>query len=501
MADNKFGWASVKTNFRSRSQARARSTLGVVQQDIGQPVNVYRSKELAKLDAYYDSTQYDHLPPWDQAKDANDQHLSVRKRKPRLNHPFAKTLAQRLTAKLIGLSVFPSFIVEDQPDDTEFFKAILRESNLRTAIVEPTRVMLNGGSCFLRFWLSYGVMKTEWYSAKFTYPTFQPNGELESVDIKYVFEDPAEKDENGNSKKKWFKITLGMNEEILFDNPDFKTNVEPVFEEVERVQHDLGFVQGEWMRVGDTSGENESIDGYGLTSDLMDFIDELNYSLSQSSQAVSYNQDPQLVLNGISEEETDSLIRSVMKSWNLGMKGTAQFLESNLDGVKVAMDLRDKVRLNIQEITRVLLLDPEKIVGSAQSAKAMEVLYGPLKDLVDELRPIMEKLLKHVLQKMALMILVAAKKGIDTPLMLPPGYVPQSLDLTVDWPPIFQQTMEDLQKKVQVASSAKTTGLIAPKTAIRYIAKDFGIEDIDAEIAEIDAAAAAAAALNPFGGF
>jgi hypothetical protein len=490
----------IKTHFRHRSEMRVRNTLGLIRIDTP-PKDVYRDSRLEHFDAYYENRQYDSLPSWDQAQDANGQHISVRKRKPRLKVPFAKTLAQRLTAKLVGESVFPSFVIPDSPDDTEFIKAVVRESNIKNALIEPVRRMVNTGSVFIRFYIVAGTIKLEWFSSKYCYPTFQPNGELESVTIKYLFSDPEEKDENGNPKRKWFRMDLGRDAEILFDNPEYKEDQEPEFNEVERVEHGLGFVQGEWGRIGDTSGEDDSIDGYGLCCDLHDFIDELNYSLSQSSQAVGYNQDPQLTIKGMDEEEMASLIRSVTKSWNLGRNGEASFLEAGMEGVKVAMELRDKVRLNIQDLTRIVLLDPEKIVGSAQSAKAMEVLHGPLKELVDELRPIIARLMKNLVLKMAVAILAADRQGIETPIILPPGYVPTSLNLELDWPPIFQQTMEDLQKKVGIASQAKNSGLISPETALRYIAKDFGIENIEEELAKIDEAAAKAAALNPFGGF
>jgi hypothetical protein len=253
-------------------------------------------------------------------------------------------------------------------------------------------------------------------------------------------------------------------------------------------------VQGQWLR---THEDSKDPDGYGLVSDITDFIDEICYSLSQSSQSVSYNQDPILTFNNMNEEEQDGLIRSVMKAWNLGRDGKAQFLESNLSGVERAGELRDKVTQNIGEITRIVMLDPEKIVGSAQSAKAMEVLHAPLKDLIDELRSAMEGQLKSLVLKIGLSILLANKLGIDTPIDIPEGYVPTSFNIVVSWPPIFQQTMEDLQKKVQVVSAAATASLISRETGTRWLAKDFDIEDIEAEIAKI----AAQPVLNPFGGF
>lgn len=490
-----FGWANIKNAFRSRSQRRASLNLGII--DLTNKKNQqFRKESLEKADAYFENRQYENLPEWDVSNDSHGAPLPVRKRQPRFKFAFAKTLSQRVTAKLLGASVFPTFSIEESPEDSEFIKAVIRESKLKSFISEPIRRLVNTGSVFIRFYLSGGTIKLEWYHAKFCYPKFQPNGELASLEIKYTFEDKSEKDALGNYKRKWFKMELNTMSEIMFDNPEFVDGQEPEFVEVARLEHGLGFVQGEWFRTCQAQDKDDP-DGYGFVSDITDFIDEINYSLSQSSQAVGYNQDPQLAFKGMDESELGNLIRSSLKAWNMGREGEASFIESNLTGVERAIELRDKIKLNIQDITRIVMLDPEKIVGSAQSAKAMEVLHGPLKDLIDELRLSLEPVLKNLVLKMSLLILIANRNGMDVPLEIPAGYAPKSLALELDWPPIFQQTMEDLQKKVQVVSAATSANLISRESGTRFLAKDFGIENVDEEIQKI----AAQPIINPFGGF
>lgn len=489
-----FSWANVKRNFRSRAAMKASNNLGVVNITEDQHAGIFRSKDLEKFDSYYERRQYSHLPPWDQAANSYGEALKPRQKCPRLNVGFAKTLSQRLTSKLVGSSVFPIFNIPDLPDEQAFIRAVIRESKIKAAILEPARRMINSGSVFLRYWLEAGTLKTEWYSAKFSYPVFQPNGELQQVTIKYVWTDENDKDNYGNFKKKWFKLDLTMDREILYDNPEYKQGEEPEFTVVSEVVHDLGFVQGEWFKTCDMPN---SVDGYAIVADIMEFIDEVNYSISQSSTAVSFNQDPQLTFSGMTEDELNDVVRSAMKSWNLGLKGKAEFLEAGLEGVAKAMELRDKVRLNIQDITRIVLLDPDKIIGSAQSAKAMEILHGPLKDLVDELRMPMEICLKKLIMKMALTILIADSRGIPVPIEIPAGWKPQTLDFEIEWPPIFQQTMEDLQKKVQVVAAATSANLISRESGTRYLAKDFNIDNVEDELAKI----ADQPVINPFGGF
>lgn len=491
MSDN-YGWANKITNgmFRSRSQKRANLNLGIIQIPLITDQGRFRDPQLELLDAYYENRQYEKLPPFDNQEDANGKFIPVRQRQPRFSFAFGRTLSARVAAKLVGPSVWPSFRCPDSPDDQDFFEAIIESSKLKSFIMEPIRRELNTGAVFVRFYLVAGTLKLLWYPAKFCYPTFQENGELETVRYRYVFQDMQDLDTNGSPKNKWYQADFGMMSEILYDNPLYEPGKEPTFEEVSRVDHNFGFVQGEWFS---TTGEG---DGYGLIEDIMPFIDEVNYSLSQSSNAIAYNQDPQLTLKNMTEDEMTELIRSSTKAWNLGRQGEAHFLESNLAGVKTAIELRDKVNHNISDITRIVLLDPEKIVGSAQSAKAMEVLHGPLKDLVDELRFPIGASLNHLVIKMGIAVLISNDRGIPVPLNIPPGFTLNQLP-QLKWPAIFQQTMEDLQKKVQVAAAASNANLISRKTALRFIAEDFGVTDIDQEQADI----AAQPVFNPFGGF
>jgi hypothetical protein len=457
-----------------------------------------RTKKLETLDKYYKNKQYDHLMDWEEAC-ANEDYVKVRERKPRIIFGFAKLLASRVAAKLVGNAMFPALSIENDPDDSEFVRTVVKAAKLRSRLIEPMRLMCGLGSVFVRFYIVGKAIKVEHFNTKYCYPVFDESGELVQIEIKYVFDDQEDRDSQGNPRQKWYRMVLSTMSDVIFDNPPYKDGVDPVFVVAEKVDHNMGFVQGEWFR---TSEDKHSPDGYALSEDILDFIDELCYSLSQSSQSVGYNQEPQVVMNGMDEEDIEALVRSSQKAWNLGKEGKAQMLEGGMKGVEAATELRDKVRLGIQDLTRVILLDPEKIVGSASSGKAMEVLHGPLVELINELRPMVEGGIINLTTKIAVAILLIAQTDTaELPITMPPGFTPDSLDIIAAWPDIFPMTIEDLQKKVSVALSAKGGGMISPETALKYIAKDFGVEDIEAELKKIVDAQAAEAALNPFGGF
>ena len=84
-----------------------------------------------------------------------------------------------------------------------------------------------------------------------------------------------------------------------------------------------------------------------------------------------------------------------------------------------------------------------------------------------------------------------------SPVTIPKGYVPKSLNIKASWPEIFKMTIEDWSKLISLCVQASNANIIARKTATRKVAKFFDIVDIDAEHEEI----AAQPVFNPFGSF
>lgn len=489
-----FGGKTRFAGMPSRLQLHAANNLGVIMGDQLNRKATHRSDDLELLEQYYDNEQYDNLTKWEDALDVNGEYVPVRKRKPRIIWNVAKLLTDKVAGKLIGSSVFPKFTIEDNPEDTQFFRVVQQAAGFRRNLVTPIKKTLLMGSGFVRFYIVNGIMEMEHCSSNHCYPKFDEVGELEEIEIKYVYEDENEQDAAGKFKQKWYRMVLSKTTDILFDNPEYKEGAKPDFKVVAQADHNLGWVQGEWLR---TSKHKFDCDGDSLVSDILDFIDDANYSLSQSSQAVSYNQDPQLTLNKMDEDEIDKLIRSSQKGWNLGREGEAKFLESTMKGVEVAEENRDHNRHRMLEVVRVILHDPEKIVGNASSAKAMETLNGPLVELIDELRTVIEPQLKNLLIKMGMTFLEMNARGAQTVLQTPPNYAPKSLDITVQWPAIFPLTLEDLQKKAMVANTLSMANVISRESLTRWIGPDVGVENIDEELSKI----AAQPVINPFGSF
>lgn len=484
-----FGQARVGRKM-SRTQERIKNNLGVIP---GSKVGgqLYRSSHIEMLDKYLENRQYEGMPEWD-AGTEEGEYIPIKKRKPRIIYPFGKRLTNTVSSKLAGDSTWPQVKIDDDPDTEAFLQLIGRHSMMRTHVLHAIRRMVAHGSSFLRYYIVGATIKLEIYKSHYCYPVFDDEGNLQEVTIRYVYTDWEDTDENGKPKKKWYQLYLGQNVDILYDNPEYKASEEPMFEEISRAEHMLGFVQGEWFR---TFEEKHRPDGPSILADITGFIDCLNYSISQADQALAYAHEPQLGISGMDVDEIDKLVKSSEKAWNLGRSGDAKFIEADLSGVERGMDFRERIKQHIGDVARVVMLDPEKIVGHAQSAKAMEVLHGPLLDLVHELRPNVELAVKKLYQKLAVTVMMLEQRGENNVINMPKGYKPKSLDITFSWPPVFPMTMEDLQKKVQVGAAASNASLISRESVTAWIAKDFGIENVEEEIIKI----ANQPQLNPFG--
>lgn len=493
MAFLRFGNSRRPLGQKTRSTLRQENILGVIAAENGGKAPVFRSGQLELLSRYYENTQYDHLPEWRKAG-SQDHHVAPRDRQPLIKYPYAKILAKRLAAKLIGHKTWPKMENKQDLEWEAYVQALTKHTFLRTHLRAPIQRMLAVGSGMIRFYLKEGAFVFESYNPNHCYPVFNADGTLKRLRIRYVFEDKQDKDADGNPKKKWFQLELTEDADILYDNPEYDRDKEPFFTVLSAAEHGLGFVQAEWFR---TSYQRNLVDGESLIADVLEWIDAFNYSMSQSDHAISYNQDPQLLFSGMTEDEMGDVIRSATSSWNLGREGKAQFLESNLTGVERAESLRDKVRLNISDITRLIMHDPEKVVGHAQSAKALEILFEPMLDLIDELRPMIEPSLVSLTTKLALVNLLFAKLGEPTPVIVPKEFMPESVSLSVKWPRVFQMSIEDIRTKAQVAGQIAGASIASRQWALEWLADDVGVEDTEFEKARVDAQPV----INPFGFF
>lgn len=473
----------------SRSEKRAVQNLGI-NQNTGVQKRHYRSAVLNKVDQYLNNTQYNHLAEWDDSLQGSDgQHIKLKNRKPKIIFPFAKIFQDRISSKLAGHSTFPKFNIEED-EETNYFvnNVIIPNTFFKAKMQSLAKDLALRTSAFMRFKIVEGRVELIKYNTNFCYPIFDAQNELESVEVKYIFDTDEINEATGKTIKKWFKAEFTKNADIIYDNPEYNEGEEPIFQVDEQVDHGLGFVQGEWFRFGDdihgVDGEDDPI-----IYQMCEFIDCLNYNLSLSDQATNYGTEPQLAITGLDSEDAENLIKSASKTWLLGREGQANFLETSNTGVNTAMLQRDNYLKLFQHVARIVLLDPEKMAANAQSGKAMEVMHAPMVELINEMRPWLEKGMKKLLQKITSVIVFLNNSGFETDYLTPPNWFPQSLNFKCSWPPIFELTTQDKQQIVSLGIQVANANIVSRDTILRWVQAqgvDFGVEDFEFEMQKVN---------------
>ncbi len=494
-----------------RSQVKDDLNLGVV---ADKPTGIPRTttekskryRKLDKYDQYYESKQYDKLRPWSEQRDeSTGAYVPIRKRKPCIIYNLPKLFVEKAATKLAGSRQFPKFTVpvpgsEENDELTEqLLDILLTQSKLKVKAQDIAQEMLKSGSVYAGFSVVNGQFQTKFFNGKHCSPAFdEVTGDLEGVRVQYKYDDEQDTDPHGNPKKKWYRWEVDRLKETLYDNPEVKDEEkgEPEFKIVSQIPHLFGFVPGEWIQNGEMTG---SIDGKSILEEILAMSDALNYHLSQSDQAITYTMDPQLFFTGMDTHEIDDLIKSATKTWNLGRDGKAQFLEIKGNGLVISKEFQGGISQRAQDMAKVVILDPEKLKGVYQSGKAMEVLHGPFVDLIHELRPWFGDYgLVPLVQKMlgAAILLNARGEGLN--ITFPKGYQPKSLTVELTWKPVFEPTLEDIQKAVSIASQAATSNIVTRVSATRFVQEYFGIKD---PVAEQEAVIAQPLPPSPFGPF
>lgn len=472
---------------KSRSEKRANNNLGVIQEGYGIKGKHFRSEVLKKIDTYLNGNQYDGKKDWDETC-YDDAYVKLKDRRPKIIFPFAKVYSDRMSSKLVGKSTFPKFrIEEDEESDYFINKVLIPNSYFKAKMLGVAKDFSLRTSAFVRFKFDDGQLRIIKYNSNYCYPEFDSSGALESVEVKYIYKTEEIDESTGTYIRRWFRLILSKEKDTFFNSPVYKENSEPQWEVEEEIEHKLGFVQGEWFRLGENphspDGENNPI-----IYDMCEFIDALNYNLSQSDSAVNYATEPQLAITGLDAEEQEKLIKSASKTWLLGREGQANFLEISGSGVKSAKEQREDYMKMFQDIARIVFLDPDKMAAQAQSGKAMEVLHGPMVEFINEMRPWFEKGMISLLKKITTTVVLLNLAGVQTQFLVPPRWQPQSLDLRASWPPIFELTTQDKQQLVSIAVQIANANIISRDSALKWIQSqgvDFGIEDYELEFKKV----------------
>lgn len=291
--------------------------------------------------------------------------------------------------------------------------------------------------------------------------------------------------------------------------------------------HGFSFCPVIWVR---NEPENaKGIDGVGLYEGLEQDFEALDFTMSQRHRGLTYLGTPQPYETGV--KEGDGPDETGRKAGPVGFSGDAPhgavmpvarrmapdeiwtyegeqvnvaLLETSGKAFEVATNHVNDIRSRALETMGVVLTSMADTVnrvsaGAEMSAKFLALAHAPLLGLVSEYRQAWwpHCLVKIVSMAMRMLAELDGKQTVLIPgsdkaakilapfLSIDVGggekrWVPPKLEPL--WGNFFDPSSMEIKQAVEAANAAKDGGLISTETGTRYVADDFGVVDIVAEL-------------------
>lgn len=260
-----------------------------------------RAEALQVLEQFVAGTQYDHL----------DDFFSDKKplweRRPCIVYPIAKMAIDSNADLLLGEGRFPSFTVEgaEGEEADEFEKAtsrVINHARLRAAATEIFKNAQAAKSSCAIFGLQGGRLTIQTVLARWCTPTFDRDGQVTSLEIKYPYLDLIS---DGEAKKvvcKLYRRTIDESFDTIYhpaivEEHDADKPIRWVVD-VE-TPHAFGFCPVRWYAHMKSCSIVDDFDGHALHEHLLDEIRAHDFALSQRHRAALYAGDPQWTEIGV----------------------------------------------------------------------------------------------------------------------------------------------------------------------------------------------------------
>jgi hypothetical protein len=509
-----------------------------------------RARALSRLRAYYEGTQYAGRPDFWTGKRSDGTVVPVRERAPCVVYPLPKAVVNQATRFTFGEGRFPRVCVEPikadaapgpgfvlSKEEAAAIEAVLAGVIEMARLRPGMRTWLRGGLTVSSgpaiLSLRNGRFCAEYPRSEHCWPTFSEDdpSELESLTWCFRFNKLVEERGELVERPHFFRRDVTTTDHVVFDDAPIETGkaVSWRVNETASTSHRFGFCPARWCRnlAEEFAG---GMDGVAIYEGLEDEFDALNLALSQRHRGINYWGSPQPWESGVAKDDgpapaarTGATARprkgedsyahasgggesaravAVDEIWTYeNPEAQVGLLETTGKAFESATLHVNDIRGRILEAVSVVLHDPEAIGKGEISGKAIALLFAPLLGLVDDLHDCWWPWGLRALLELALRMI--AVKGLTETIFLPRvgevAKILQRFRLPVDgrelWvpPPLtpiwgrpFSPSEAEVKTSVEIATAAKDAGLITNKTAAGYVADDFGVQDVEAELEEAE---------------
>jgi hypothetical protein len=432
----------------------------------------------------------------------------------------------RFTGLLFSSGRTPSVTVEGDQDAEEFLKAVWKKARFWRCMYSARTYGGSMGSALVTVQLRPDQAKKK---GRFSYRAHSPkcvqdvvweDPDLKipaGVLIQYIYDREIEvlSDEDGsptgNFKTESYLYRRIIDEEmdVMFRPAKIEGGRLPELEidEHQTYKHGLGRFPGVWIQ---NLPNDDDIDGIPDCDGAFQMFETIDRQISQSNKGLLQNQDPTLVIarDKKLEQLGTPLKKGSENALYVGQGGSAQYLEISGSGVNAGMEFAKNQRSNALGKVQMVDVDPEKVSGAAQSAKAIEYIYAPTLEKSGRHREqygeACETLAEITLELGRMFADPLKYKGNARPRYdLPPKIVEVDMDpdnpdpevgvtkvmsdhhpgeggtVVLTWGPYFPPTPMDKQTEIGYLATAYQAGGIDQETFVRKIAPLLEIKDVE----------------------
>lgn len=368
-----------------------------------------RINRLKTLESYYYNTQYDGLEyDWDGEKlrkgssttivserkfipDNYEVHRPPSKfRRPNMPYAIAAVVVDRLSNLVFGEDHFPEIRVPTDDQVEEFDRAFCKQVDAADKMMTARTIGGSTGTVLALVELKKGkfcLQMLKPYCVEVTRWADESEKLVGAVRIQYKYkrQERAPDSRKLTVKEYWFRREIDEEKDMTYLPVEVRSDGEEQWEIDQNsvVKHDLGVCPAVWIQ--NRTPPDDDADGVCDFASTLQQIDQMNRLLSSAYQGSLLSMEPVPVLE--TDEEITGGIKKAGNQWILpGLNGKAYYMEPTGAGVKLGMELADKLEGYILRVCHVVLDDPDKVSGSAQSAAAMRILFQPMLAICGKLR-------------------------------------------------------------------------------------------------------------------
>ncbi|MDA8253597.1 MAG: hypothetical protein M0Z28_31090 [Rhodospirillales bacterium] len=442
-----------------------------------------RTRRLDLLTRVLEGRLYDALPyEFHDERGADGSYIPLRQRRPSVRYPLARIVVDDSLSLVFGEGHFPAIDCDDAATRTALAD-IAQDCSLNGVMLEAT---LRGsvGSVAILLRVLSGRVFCQVLPTLYLTPEWQPQAPdtlarvterrkvsgAELLGRGYEIADPA--------SEYWFVRVWDAAGETWYVPTPAAQGLPRDVDAARSVRHGLGFVPIVWVK---NLPGGDDIDGASTFGGAVETGIEIDYQLSQAGRGLKYSSDPLLLIREPAATDGE-IVRSAGNALVVTEKGDARLLEIGGTAAEAVIAYVRTLREFALEGVHGNRASAERL-AAPQSGRAMEMMNLGLIWLADNLRVSYGGALLELLR----MIVAASAVFALRTRVGEVGPMAPDARIRLRWPNWYPADATDRKLDAETLVTLARAGQISRETAVAFLAEDFGIADVRAELARIAA--------------